>query len=279
MKSVILFVVATVISLNVYSSQNQTHFKKVVWITFENENFDPVMNQTDFAQYAGQGVLLSQLMAETHPSQPNYISMIAGSALGVPDDKNIDLSANHIGDLLENKNLDWRVYAESYPENCFAQPRAGDFVRKHVPFLSFVNVTRNPQRCAKIRNEKNFQSDFRNDTLPAFTMYVPNMKNDGHDTSVDFAGKWLTKNFGYILNHPENLKDYLFVITFDESGSKSGSNKVYTVLIGNNIIKGSNNTQPLSHIALLKMIEDEFGLGNLGRYDVSAPVVENIWKN
>ena len=278
MKAVTLFLSISILALNVYS-QTGPHFKKVVWIVFENENYTQVLNQEDFAKFAALGVSFSQMMSETHPSQGNYVAMIAGSTLGVKDDKNVDLTSNHIGDLLESNNKDWHVYAEGYPENCFIQARAGDYVRKHNPFLSFTNVSRNPQRCAKITNEKNFFSDFKNNLLAEFTMYIPNMKNDGHDTSIDFAGMWLTKNFGDLLSEPEALKDTLFVISFDESDSRAKNNQIYTVFVGKNIVKGSVNKQLLNHYAILKMIEDEFNLANLGRYDATAPKIENIWSN
>ena len=273
-----LFTIINIFTLNLYS-QNSAHFKKVVWVVFENENYSSVSNQADFSKFASYGVSFLQMAAVAHPSQPNYIAMIAGSTLGVVNDKNVDLGTSHIGDLLEKNKMDWRVYAEAYPENCFTAPRAGLYVRKHVPFLSFTNVTGNPKRCAKIVNEKTFFSDLNNDLLPEFTMYIPDMKNDGHDTDINYAGMWLTRKFGDILNHPEALKDTLFIITFDESGMKESLNQIYTVLIGSNILKGTENKQTLNHYALLKLIEDEFNLGNLGRFDVSAPVIENIWKN
>lgn len=278
MKSFIVFILLNFLTLNLYS-RNVSHFRKVVWIIFENENFDPVFKQADFAKLAGAGVLFTQMTAESHPSQPNYVAMIAGSSLGVSNDKNVELSSTHLGDLLEKSNKDWRVYAEGYPGNCFQSPGSGSYVRKHIPFLSFSNVIRNPARCAKIMNEKKFFSDLDGDLLPEYTMYVPDLKNDGHDTGIDYAGMWLTKKFGDILSRPEALKDTLFVITFDESDLQSKANQIYTVLIGKNIIKGSINRQRINHYSLLKMIEDELQLGNLGRYDASAPAIENIWNN
>jgi hypothetical protein len=108
-------------------------------------------------------------------------------------------------------------------------------------------------------------------------MYIPNLKNDGHDTGVNFAGKWLSSHFGKILTQPNQLDDVLFIITFDESGGSS-SNQIYTLLIGSNIKAGQANNQALSHYSLLKLIEDEFGLGNLGRNDKTATAIQGIWK-
>lgn len=255
-----------------------SHFKKVVWLIFENESRKNSLAQPDFKKLTQYGAYLSNMTAETHPSQGNYIAMVAGSTLGVSDDGNVDLDQTHIGDLIEKVGLDWRVYAEDYPGNCFTRSSSGKYVRKHTPFLSFTNVTKNPTRCAKVESTNRFFDDLKNDTLPAFSMFIPNQDNDGHDTGVDFAGKWMWSKFGSILSNPASLRDTLFIVTFDEASFFSSGNKIYTVLVGSNVIPGSQNSQNLNHISLLKMIEDEFQLGTLGREDSKQPQVTGIWK-
>ncbi len=244
---------------------------------FENENFLQVITQKDFKKLANYGVSLSKMMSEAHPSQGNYVAMISGSNLGIVDDKNYDLNQNHVGDLLEKANMKWKVYAEDYPGNCFTGATFGFYARKHVPFLSFTNVTRNPERCKNIEDTSHFLSDYNSSNLAEFSMFIPNLKNDGHNSGLEYAGKWLTQNFASILSKPENLGETLFIITFDESG-KSPINQIYTVLIGSQIIENTTNTQNLNHISLLKMIEDEFKLGTLNREDSRAQPIQNIWK-
>jgi len=255
-----------------------THFKKVVWIVFENTNYDRALAQSDFKKLTLNGTLFSNFQAEVHPSQGNYIAMIAGSKLNVINDNVINLSENHIGDLLEDHKLSWKAYAENYPGNCFTGKSLGTFYRKHVPFLSFSNVTSDKTRCLNIEDDKKFYDDLTHGTLPEFSMFTPNIKNDGHDTNVDFAGKWLSSKFGNLLSHPESLGDLLFIITFDESGPTSPKNQIFTVLLGSHVKTNNVNTQALTHPALLKMIEDEYSIGNLGRDDAHAPVIQNIWK-
>src|SRR6185503_13744968 len=92
------------------------------------------------AALAKRGALLSNDHAEVHPSQPNYIAMIAGSSHGVDDDRRVTLDERHIGDLLEEHGLTWKVYAEDYPGHCFLGSSRGLYARKHVPFPSFKNV-------------------------------------------------------------------------------------------------------------------------------------------
>jgi hypothetical protein len=251
-------------------------FKKVVWVIFENAAFPKVIAQPDFKNFAAKGVLFTNLWAEIHPSQGNYIAMISGDTYGVRTDNNVTLKGPHIGDLLEKAGMDWKVYAENYPGNCYTGGGYNDYARKHVPFMSFVSVSQNPKRCAKIETDSGFDGDLASGSLPAFSMYIPNEKNDGHDTGPDFAGKWLTKRFGSILNDPAGLKDVLFILTFDEG--THAQNQIYTVLIGSQVKTGMVNADRLDHYSLLKMIEDELQIGNLGKKDAGASAVTGIWK-
>jgi len=123
-----------------------------------------------------EGALFTNFKAATHPSQGNYVAMISGSTFGILSDKNIDLNERHIGDLLEESHRDWKIYAEGYPGHCYTEKTSGNYARKHVPFLSFTNVTANPSRCAKIVEGQLFFSDFESGNLKDFSMYIPNLK-------------------------------------------------------------------------------------------------------
>lgn len=253
------------------------HFKKIIWIVFENANYASALAQPDFAKLAERGALFQNFSGEAHPSQANYIAMISGSTWGVRDDGNVDLDQKHLGDLLEAAQLDWRVYADDYPGNCFKGSRNLGYARKHNPFISFTNVSANPERCKKIKSSAGFDLDLMNERLPDFSMYIPSLKNDGHDTSVDFAGRWLTSRFANLLAAPDGLKDTLLIVTFDESSS-SKPNKIYTVLVGDSVKAGVKVPEPHNHVSLLKLVEDELQIGNLGSGDAQAPEITGIWK-
>ena len=253
------------------------HFSKIIYIVFENEDQSSVISNSYFKSLADKGVNFTNMKAETHPSQGNYIAMVAGDTHGISNDFNVDINVPHLGDLLENKNKTWKTYAEGYPGNCYTDSSSGKYVRKHVPFLSFVNVTNDANRCAKIVSEKTFFSDWKSGKLPDFSMYVPDLDNDGHDTHIDYAANWLKKNFAAAFNDPVMMKDVLVVITYDES-SYFGGNKIYNVLLGPMVKEGTSNGTAHTHYSLLKMIEDEWSLGSLNRLDASAPKMLGIWK-
>ncbi len=275
MKNKLLVVLLSILPCTVFGAP---HFQKVLVIVFENTDFGDALKQPYFNSLVKEGSLLTNYHALTHPSQGNYISMIAGSLLGVRDDKPVDLSGNHLGDLLEEKGKSWKAYAEDYPGQCFLGKTSGRYARKHVPFLSFTNVTSHADRCARVVNASEFSRDVANGNLPDYSLYIPNLDNDGHDTGVAYGDKWLRKNMDAFLHSKDFPKDLLVVITFDES-SHNSDNKIYMLLWGNSVLPGSTSASNYNHYNLLRTIEDNLLLGSLGRNDQTAVSFSGIWKN
>lgn len=262
----------------VHAVERDPHFKKVIYIVFENEDQRDVISNAYYKSLATQGVYFTNFTASIHPSQGNYIAMVAGDNYGINYDSNVDLNVPHLGDLLEAKNMSWQAYAQGYPGNCFTGKSKGKYARKHVPFLSFTNVSKNPTRCAKVTDDSKFFSDWKAGALPDFAMYIPDLNNDGHDTSIDFSANWLKKSFDAAFKDPNLMKDTLVVLTYDENSGTSG-NQIYTVFLGPMVNVGTQVSAAHSHYSVLKMIEDEWGLGSLNLYDAKASVMTpSVWK-
>jgi hypothetical protein len=66
-------------------------FGRFFVVTFENADYADVAADKYFQTLAGRGLLLTNQHGVTHPSQPNYLAMIAGSDFGVNTDLNVDL--------------------------------------------------------------------------------------------------------------------------------------------------------------------------------------------
>jgi hypothetical protein len=252
-------------------------FKKIVVVYLENTDYRGALRQAYLSKLAKSGALLTDFHAETHPSQPNYVALAAGTTAGVHADANSDLDERHLGDLLEAAGRTWKVYAEDYPGSCFLGQRKGLYVRKHVPFVSFLNVQRDPKRCANIVDASDFKSDYRKRRLPDFSFFAPNMEDDGHETGVKFADRWVSKTFGPLLEDAEASAGVLVVVTFDEDDSL-GNNHIYTVLAGDSVAPGSTSNRRYNHYSLLRTIEDAWNLGSLGRADAAAEPISGVWK-
>jgi hypothetical protein len=252
-------------------------FSHVMIVVLENSNYSNAMNQSFLSELSKKGASLDNMTALTHPSQGNYISMIGGDTFGITNDKNIDLDAQHIGDLLEAKGLTWKAYVEGFPGNCFLGATSGKYARKHVPFLSFKNVSTNPTRCKNIVDAKQMDLDIQSNNLPNYAIYIPDLSNDGHDTGVSFADTYMSKKFGPLLQDQKFMNQMLFVVTFDEAG-KSNNNQIYTALYGDAVVAGAKSTVAYTHYSILKTIETSWGLGSLNKKDASTSPISDVLK-
>ncbi|KAJ3115560.1 hypothetical protein HDU96_000441 [Phlyctochytrium bullatum] len=248
------------------------YFDKILTIILENEDAVNVYNDPYLGgTLAKEGYLLTNMFGTAHPSQPNYIAMIGGDTLGVASNSNVDLKQTNLVDLLEAKGISWKTYQENYPGNCGKSSSydGGLYRRKHNPFISYTSISGNPARCAKIVNANQLDVDAAAGKLPSFMFYTPNMDNDGHDTGLSFASNWVK---GFLKNKLGNpaYSNTLFVVTFDESDTIS-PNKIYGLLLGAGIVgKGLKDSATYTHYSWLRMVEDNYSLGTLGRKDSTA---------
>ncbi len=253
--------------------------QKVVIVVLENTDYQDAVKQPFLSRLASQGVLFTNFHAIGHPSQPNYIAMVAGDKLGVSGDGHYDLNATNIADLLEAKGLSWKVYAEQFPGKCNLVDKKSKYVRKHNPLISFKNIQKNPARCANIVDSASFNSDFKNGHLANYNMYIPNLVNDGHDTTPAYADQFMLKTFGALINDAQMMKDVLFIVLFDEDEHiLAGDNQIYAVMYGPGIKMGTQISTKYDHYSLLRTIEDGFQLDSLGRKDAKALPLVGFWQ-
>lgn len=158
----------------------------VIWL--ENTDYDLAVGDPNLAWLAKKGITLSNYMAVTHPSMPNYAASISGDYYGINHDDMTAIPSNvsTIVDLLEDKGISWGEYQEDMPYTGFEgfeyrnqKTGANDYVRKHNPAVLYDSVADQDSRLAKIKNLTLFQSDLEADTLPQWMFITPNMTSDG----------------------------------------------------------------------------------------------------
>jgi acid phosphatase len=245
-------------------------------VVLENTDAADAERQPFLARLIREGTYLRNYHGVAHPSQPNYIALVSGSTHGVSGDEPVTLNAQHLGDLLDRRGLPWKTYAEDYAGACDLDATDGLYARKHVPFLSFANVTNDHGRCSQhVVNANELWADVATGSLPSFALYVPNQDNDGHETGVAYADRWLENTFGPLLDDPRFTEGTLFIVTFDEDASDT-NNRVATVLWGTRVRRGAVSSTRYDHYALLRTIEEIFGTGTLGLKDETAQVIGEV---
>ncbi len=260
------YVVSEVTLPSTFAAQT---FRRIFVVQLENRAYETVIQHPYFAELASRGRSLTNYRGITHPSQPNYIAQLAGAPL-ISDNALQDLPESNLVDLLETKSVSWKAYMEDYPGACYARSSAnsGLYVRKHNPFISFDSIRNSATRCAKIVNATQLDADIATNMLPQFSYYTPNQDNNSHDTSIDYAATWLRTFLEPKLSNTNFMSGTLVVLTFDEDDSKH-DNHIYTALLSESMLPGVDATAH-NHYSLLRTIEDNFELGNLGRNDAIA---------
>jgi hypothetical protein len=254
-----------------------SEIKRVFIVVLENTDQPAAAAQPFFTSLEKESAVLTNSYGITHPSQPNYIGLVSGDVQGVTTNDEVEVEAQHIGDLLKAKGKTWKAYAEDYPGNCFLDKSNAFYVKRHVPFLSFVNVAESPTECAKVVPSGELDKDVQAGTLPDYSLYIPNNLNNGHDTSVLYADQWLSQRFGPLIKNKAFMDGTLLVITFDESGG-GNSNQIHTLLYGAGVKAGTTSSQCYDHYSLLASIEKIFNLGTLNKRDSFAKIIDGIWK-
>ncbi|KAF5869718.1 putative acid phosphatase-like protein [Botrytis fragariae] len=235
-------------------------FDRFFTIWLENQDDSKVEANADILNFTAQGILLENYYGLTHPSQPNYIASVGGDFFGLNHDEFVRIPHNvtTVVDLFEDAGITWKGYFEGLPgpgymgEGSTAQDGKGwDYVRKHNPFGSSV--------------------------LTTICTYIPNMLNDGHNTSLAYGANWTRSFLTPLLQNEAFMNNTLILLTYDESETYSKPNRIYSVLLGGAVPadkKGTVDTTIYSHYSILSTLQNNWGLPNLGRYDVGANVFD-----
>jgi len=270
----VLLVVAVVCSTGESAQPQVPAFDHVVVVVLENKERGKVLgnpNAPAFNAFARKGAVLRAYRAVTHPSLPNYLALVSGSTHGISSDcTRCTVGGRSLADTLEARKLTWKAYAEGLPRVGWTGPSRGRYAKKHVPFLYFRRVLTSPARLRRIVPLAQLTRDRASGRLPNFALVVPNLCHGMHDCTVATGDAWLKRFLPPLLKLPGTA---VFVV-FDESDTADPG--VPALALGSLVRARSYSTSPMSHYALLRTIEQGFGLPLLGRSARATPIT-GIW--
>lgn len=192
-------------------------YAHVVVIVEENKDYDQILDPAAAPEIAGLAKRYgnaAQFFAEVHPSEANYVAMLAGDTFGIHDDdayycqpgssdpfcpgakaaSYVDhtVKAAHLGDQLMQAGLSWKGYYESIPAPGSRDVIAGDpsfgpagrktalYASKHSGFMNFADVQADPGRAQRLVGFAQLDRDLASGALPSFALVVPNQCNEMH---------------------------------------------------------------------------------------------------
>ena len=219
---------------------------------------------------AANGAMMTQSFAETHPSEPNYFALFAGSTFGLKENScpvNAGAASNLASELLA-AGYTFMGYAEDLPAVGSVVCSSGKYARKHAPWVSFTNV---PSTSSVPFSAFPAPSNYA--SLPTVSFVIPNVDNDMHDGSIAGGDTWLGNNLSSYAEWAK-ANSSLLILTWDEDDN-TARNQIPTIFYGANVKTGTYD-EPISHYNVLSTVEDMYGLPKTG-YAANAPAISDIW--
>ncbi|SEG81218.1 acid phosphatase [Actinacidiphila yanglinensis] len=244
----------------------------VVVVMEENHSYADIIGNTSSAPYmnqlASQGALLTGSFGVTHPSEPNYMALFAGSTYGLSADTcpvNEGAQANLGSELLASGKT-FKGYSEGLPSTGSTTCSSGSYARKHSPWINFSNVP-----TADSVPFTSFPTDYS--TLPTVSFVIPNLKDDMHDGTITQADTWLKSKMSAYATWAK-ANNSLLIVTWDED-DYTENNQIPTLFVGAGV-KTGHYSESVSHYNVLSTLEQFYGLAKVGSSASAAPVTD-IW--
>jgi len=194
------------------------------------------------------------------------------------------ITSDNIFRELTKAGMTWKVYAESIPGQGWVGDDAGSYVNRHNPAVWYSDVGDfhiDPNNGAKIYSPftpeqlafhenivpfTQLAIDMANNTLPNYSLIIPNVDHDAHDGTIQQADQWLGANVASLLKQPyfQPGGDGVMFITFDECDGAIGNcpEQVYTAVIGPNVKPGFTSNVMYKHENTLRTMYDALGISN-----------------
>ena len=214
----------------------------------ENHSSDQIFGSDDapfINALAAQGAIAAGYHDSfVHPSEPNYIWMVAGENFGIlndndPGPSNTIASQSHLVDQLDLAGLTWRAYEEGMGQPCGLQSH-DRYAAKHDPFVYFSDISGwdgsqfvPSARCIQhVVDYSEFDTDISSGALPDYVFITPDLDHDMHDGTVAMGDAWLATEVPKILATNAFQEGGALFLLWDE-GASSGDDPPFIALSPN----------------------------------------------
>lgn len=204
-------------------------------------------------------------------------------ATGDPAKRLPPLTAPTLGDRLSDKKISWAWYAGGWNDAVAGKPDP-HFQFHHQPYIYFKRYAEGTKdRAEHLKDEADFLKAVQEGTLPAVSFYKPLGKFNEHPgyTDVLSGDRRTAEILGRIENGPQ-WPHTLVIVTYDEyggywdhvpppQGDRWGpGSRIPALVISPYAKQGHVDHTSYDTTAILKLIENRFGLKALGERDARA---------
>ena len=270
----------------------------IMVIVEENEGYTDILGSSSPATYlkslANTYASAANWYAVQHNSPHDYLDLIVGSDLGLPNGKPPGGYTNTtLVDELHSAGIPWKSYMESMPSDCFMGTTSdGLYDPNHNPFHYFKNYTGSSGWCSSgnlstegvlpYPGSSSLVSALDGSNAPDFVFLVPNDCDEMHgkvstcakssNSQLIKAGDtWLSSNLAPVLNSTWFQQNGIVIITWDEGSDSSGccglsspGGHIATLVVASGNAGVGSFTSTGDHYGTLRAIAEAYGVGLLG---------------
>ncbi|MFF4795925.1 alkaline phosphatase family protein [Streptomyces sp. NPDC001276] len=245
----------------------------VVMVMMENKGYDDVLNNPsnkpkDQAPYikslAAQGASFTNSYGITHPSLPNYYSLLSGSDI-------VKSSAWPEPQSVDTDNLPNQLVTHGYS---FA-----DYANQGLPtqWLRYTNIPGVPGNLNPMdkRQEEFPTTPDGFDKLPTVSFYVGNGMQSMHDGTIAQGDAFVKNTFDSYIQWAKTHNS-LFVLTWDEDDF-TPANHIPTIMVGP-MARAGEYDQKINHYNVLRTLLDMYGLDHINHTaDADVSTITEPW--
>ena len=250
----------------------------VFLVVLENHKYESVIGNASMPflnSLASHYGLASVYYANAHYSLPNYFWLTTGSDVTLNESPTTVYDVNNMVRYLLTAGKTWKAYEESLPYTGYLGPSVPPYVKDHNPFAYLSDVAHSSEKMNLVPFTK-FASDCWNNTLPHFSLIVPNNNHNGHNGQLATADSWLKTNLSGLLASPmfQPGGHGILIITFDESldtdcrplsycprlPENQGGGRVATIIVSPMAKGGYRSTTKYQHQNLLRTVLEALGI-------------------
>jgi phospholipase C len=244
------------------------HVRSVVLIMMEN-HATPVLGSMPYLRAtAARCGRAAGYHAVTHPSLPNYIALTSGripSGIRARDCDPGGSCLSHDPSIFGQTRGSWRVWAQSMTRRC--QHRTiGRYATRHTaaPYYTRIRTQCRARQIPLGGPRHGLAATLNADRLPAFSLVVPDVRDDQHDGCVSCGDRFAQRWIGRIVRSAAYRRgDVAVLVTWDEDDYRAG-NHVPLVVVSPYTAPGSVARGRFTHYDLLRTIERTLGYVPLG---------------
>ena len=251
---------------------------RVFVIVMANRNWSDVKNSTS-APYInallGSAAHAEQYYNPTaiHPSEPDYIWMIAGSNLGITDDGPPSINHQSTTDVLTSQldlaHVSWKAYEEDIAGTTCPLTATGNYAPKHDPFVFFDANTgggsaTDPYCLAHVQPYARLATDLAAGTVPQLAFITPNLCDDGYSVcapqndQIRQQNDWLASELPKIVQSTAyTANSYVFVV-WDQA--VTGDGPIGLIAVSPHAKPGYASSIHYTHSSLLRSLDQIFAV-------------------